>query len=706
MTAGHCVQQAKDLTQYYWVFDYKLDPSTQSITLNVGPESVFEAREVLSTTGTTRADATKNDYALIKLARSATRTRDGRPSGRTPLKVRRSGKIEDDAKLIMIGHPLGLPQKVTIAGKIRRNHAKTHFKSTLDAFGGNSGSPVIHAKTGVVEGILVRGTARNWKEVVIGTKSFATPIHFEEETGGFGTDVERITNVPQLRQGLGVGNQLFDAIAAKDLEAVRRLLGRTPDLKRAKDARGRNLMHAIMAARSLELLAELKDKGISLTARDKFGKTPLHSAAEHQFLAGARFLLRKRVPVNVTDRMGRTPHWIASKQGKTAVSRLLVRAGANTAIKPRNYQKLSEQLAAAAQRGDFERVVELCGTPGVDVNLGPFTPLMRAVQRGHEGMVAFLLQHPQIDVNATTFAIEDGINALYLARRRSSKRIVKRLIAAGAKDPKASKLWGSGAEEALRWIQRQTLTWGSGSSQFRPPARQGSLHRKGSGLFAVQDNHYFLNKSGYKRFEKRSGTFDLKDIASVEKPKKGRRGWIVHLDLKRSLLHVETKNGRGYMSSTCKVVLPSQAAANRWRSNLLKARHLRMTRARLAPTASNRHMFGLVLSHEEIAAFGDKWTKQARAGNATALTQVGVAYIKGERVRKNIARGSRALVRAYELSNDRERYQTAFNLGILYRDGAGLPRDVTKARTYFREALKAGNHNARKALDQLSSPGK
>ena len=111
VTAGHCVKAARDLKKYYWVYGYQVDPKTQEIRFDVGWGNVFEASEIVETTGFTKADRSKHDYALVRLSRSATRNLNGTANGRKTLRVRRSGKVADGAKLVMIGHPLGLPLK-------------------------------------------------------------------------------------------------------------------------------------------------------------------------------------------------------------------------------------------------------------------------------------------------------------------------------------------------------------------------------------------------------------------------------------------------------------------------------------------------------------------------------------------------------------------------------------------------------------------
>jgi hypothetical protein len=63
-----------------------------------------------------------------------------------------------DEPLYMLGHPLGLSLKYSFGGKVTYvEESKSHFKHNLDAFGGNSGSPVFSCRTNKVVGLLQKG---------------------------------------------------------------------------------------------------------------------------------------------------------------------------------------------------------------------------------------------------------------------------------------------------------------------------------------------------------------------------------------------------------------------------------------------------------------------------------------------------------------------------------------------------------------------
>jgi V8-like Glu-specific endopeptidase len=89
----------------------------------------------------------KSDWVLVKLKRPV--------KNHTTVPIRHDGKVTGNEFLHIIGHPLGLPLKYSNNAKVWNNTDELQFSTNLDAFGGNSGSPVFNSKTHVVEGILI-----------------------------------------------------------------------------------------------------------------------------------------------------------------------------------------------------------------------------------------------------------------------------------------------------------------------------------------------------------------------------------------------------------------------------------------------------------------------------------------------------------------------------------------------------------------------
>lgn len=143
-TAGHCVTSESDCKNYAWVFDYAITSSSQS-KVSVPAKSVYACKKIIRTV---QDSPTMNDFAVLQLDRVVT--------DRNPLTFKTKNKPTVGTELVVIGCPTGLPLKISDGAKVR-SLKEAHFVANLDTYGGNSGSAVFNAKTGTVEGILVRG---------------------------------------------------------------------------------------------------------------------------------------------------------------------------------------------------------------------------------------------------------------------------------------------------------------------------------------------------------------------------------------------------------------------------------------------------------------------------------------------------------------------------------------------------------------------
>jgi V8-like Glu-specific endopeptidase len=193
VTAGHCIVTNNDCKRNVWVFDFKKD--TTQFKIN----DVYSCKKIIKKK-LFQSDKVLGDYAVIELDRPVL--------DREPLKFRKEGKIKNGTPLVVIGHPLGLPMKITDGGNVSRMNKEEwkhyfsslkirefYFTANLDTYGGNSGSPVFNQNTGVVEGILIQGaddfvynTEKRCRESARRTDGRKTT----EET------IMRITEVPGL----------------------------------------------------------------------------------------------------------------------------------------------------------------------------------------------------------------------------------------------------------------------------------------------------------------------------------------------------------------------------------------------------------------------------------------------------------------------------------------------------------------------------
>lgn len=141
VTAGHCISNQEDCNSTKFVFNFSIKQKGD-LPREANKEDVYSCREIVKTQGGPA------DLAIVRL--------DRKVSSASPLALRRGSMPGEFTPLILIGHPSGLPAKVASGGFARMAGFK-QFKTSVDSYAGNSGSPVFNRNTGLVEGILVNG---------------------------------------------------------------------------------------------------------------------------------------------------------------------------------------------------------------------------------------------------------------------------------------------------------------------------------------------------------------------------------------------------------------------------------------------------------------------------------------------------------------------------------------------------------------------
>jgi len=180
VTAGHCIDQT-DVTSTSFVFHFAMfDAFNPQLTYST--DNVYTGSSIVG-----RVWTATNDWAIVKLDRPVT------ASGALPFKIRRTDVVQPGTPLGVIGHPAGLPLKLAYGpATVVSDSAPTNFfRANLDTYGGNSGSPVINAETGLVEGILVRGAT----DFLDGGGCFVSNVLPDDSPGEEST---KITNLDHL----------------------------------------------------------------------------------------------------------------------------------------------------------------------------------------------------------------------------------------------------------------------------------------------------------------------------------------------------------------------------------------------------------------------------------------------------------------------------------------------------------------------------
>lgn len=185
VTAGHCINSNTDCSQHIWAFDYA-NTTEEKSSFSFNKDQVYRCTSIVERQ---KDFSTKADYAVLKLDRPVV--------GRAPLKFRTDGKASDDSVMTVLGYPSGLPLKITAAADMRNNTNPIFFVTNADTYGGNSGSAVVDSRTGIVEGILVRGDA-DYAPSTTGERCMTS--NYNSQDGGRGEDVTRITIIKALQR--------------------------------------------------------------------------------------------------------------------------------------------------------------------------------------------------------------------------------------------------------------------------------------------------------------------------------------------------------------------------------------------------------------------------------------------------------------------------------------------------------------------------
>ncbi len=154
LTAAHCICRPNSnkidsakLRQSYFLFDFAKGCK------DFGSASVFRCASVVARRFVHHNYPSSQDWALLRLRRPV--------SERDPLPIDFSWDAKVGQQVGMLGHPLGLPMKFTGMAEIHQVDGEQVLEigTTLDAFSGNSGSPVFaFSDKGLsVVAMLVRG---------------------------------------------------------------------------------------------------------------------------------------------------------------------------------------------------------------------------------------------------------------------------------------------------------------------------------------------------------------------------------------------------------------------------------------------------------------------------------------------------------------------------------------------------------------------
>lgn len=150
-TAGHCLKTQKDCQNIIILFDLAYKKGEYQLPQTIPAENIYLCKEIIKHQLVDQPTA-HEDFTLIRLDRKVT--------NRIPLTLNKKNEINCQDELLIAGHPYGIPMTYAnggLASCSKEDQGSSWFMADLDSFNGNSGSPVINLRTGLVEGILAWG---------------------------------------------------------------------------------------------------------------------------------------------------------------------------------------------------------------------------------------------------------------------------------------------------------------------------------------------------------------------------------------------------------------------------------------------------------------------------------------------------------------------------------------------------------------------
>lgn len=140
LTAGHVINSK--VQDYAIIFGFELENEVEAVKVLIPYTRVYFPKRIIF-------ESTEMDVKAFTIDRDP--SRKILACSHSPIPQQRIG-------VYMIGHPMGLPKKAAVnAGTTQRERHPRYFHTTLDAFQGNSGSPVFNKESHEVIGILVSG---------------------------------------------------------------------------------------------------------------------------------------------------------------------------------------------------------------------------------------------------------------------------------------------------------------------------------------------------------------------------------------------------------------------------------------------------------------------------------------------------------------------------------------------------------------------
>jgi len=257
-------------------------------------------------------------------------------------------------------------------------------------------------------------------------KKFCDVINDEEENLGTSPRDAFIIKIDE-NLSAEVFEEFHEAAKRNRVNKLQELLSKNKMGLEKRDKYQRTPLHSAARYGTFSAARFLLDRGADSNVKDESGNTPLHLASIFRHDEIIDLLIRHKADVNMLNAPGQAPLCLASLYGNPESIKLLLANGAKINIRDADGNTPLHIAVLYRHPENLDEILKV--NPDIDaINLEGYTPLHLAVQRpDNEKVIGDLLQKGA-DVNITD---PTGRNALLVSVDSHQKEYIKLLVSNG-----------------------------------------------------------------------------------------------------------------------------------------------------------------------------------------------------------------------------------------------------------------------------------
>ena len=222
-------------------------------------------------------------------------------------------------------------------------------------------------------------------------------------------------------------DECHEAAKRDQVDKLRRLLSKDENRLEIRDKYQRTPLHSATRYGALKAASFLLERGSDFNAKDENGNSPLHLASIYRHDEIVDLLIRHKADVDMLNSQGETPLGLASLYGNPESIKLLLAGGAKLSIRDTNGNTPLHTAVLYRHPENLEEILN--ANPDIDaLNEEGFTPLHLAVRRPDNEKAIELLLQEGADVNTPD---PTGRNALLVSVGSHQKDYIELLVSNG-----------------------------------------------------------------------------------------------------------------------------------------------------------------------------------------------------------------------------------------------------------------------------------